>query len=110
MFSRNTHISIVRREKGSIVYVLRLNFQGLGLMVLGLIFCKKTYGAIGLICVETSGCRVHLQKYPDVVLQPRQGVVYAHTHGCGANDMRRRGGGLGSSTIFKKFNEPYAPS
>ena len=22
----------------------------------------------------------------------------------------RRGGGLGSSTIFKKFNEPYAPS
>jgi len=21
-----------------------------------------------------------------------------------------RGGGLGSSTIFKKFNEPYAPS
>ena len=24
--------------------------------------------------------------------------------------IRRRGGGLGSSTIFKKFNEPYAPS
>ena len=24
--------------------------------------------------------------------------------------MMRRGGGLGSSTIFKKFNEPYAPS
>ena len=23
---------------------------------------------------------------------------------------RVRGGGLGSSTIFKKFNEPYAPS
>ena len=23
---------------------------------------------------------------------------------------RKRGGGLGSSTIFKKFNEPYAPS
>ena len=23
---------------------------------------------------------------------------------------RARGGGLGSSTIFKKFNEPYAPS
>ena len=22
----------------------------------------------------------------------------------------KRGGGLGSSTIFKKFNEPYAPS
>ena len=24
--------------------------------------------------------------------------------------IKRRGGGLGSSTIFKKFNEPYAPS
>jgi len=24
--------------------------------------------------------------------------------------VTRRGGGLGSSTIFKKFNEPYAPS
>ena len=24
--------------------------------------------------------------------------------------MAGRGGGLGSSTIFKKFNEPYAPS
>ena len=24
--------------------------------------------------------------------------------------VSRRGGGLGSSTIFKKFNEPYAPS
>ena len=24
--------------------------------------------------------------------------------------MYTRGGGLGSSTIFKKFNEPYAPS
>jgi len=24
--------------------------------------------------------------------------------------IRRRGGGLGSSAIFKKFNEPYAPS
>ena len=24
--------------------------------------------------------------------------------------LRARGGGLGSSTIFKKFNEPYAPS
>ena len=24
--------------------------------------------------------------------------------------IRQRGGGLGSSTIFKKFNEPYAPS
>ena len=24
--------------------------------------------------------------------------------------IARRGGGLGSSTIFKKFNEPYAPS
>ena len=24
--------------------------------------------------------------------------------------IQRRGGGLGSSTIFKKFNEPYAPS
>ena len=24
--------------------------------------------------------------------------------------LHRRGGGLGSSTIFKKFNEPYAPS
>jgi len=24
--------------------------------------------------------------------------------------ITRRGGGLGSSTIFKKFNEPYAPS
>ena len=24
--------------------------------------------------------------------------------------VMRRGGGLGSSTIFKKFNEPYAPS
>ena len=23
---------------------------------------------------------------------------------------RKRGGGLGSSTIFKKFHEPYAPS
>jgi len=29
-------------------------------------------------------------------------VVCDRTHG--------RGGGLGSSTIFKKFNEPYAPS
>ena len=26
------------------------------------------------------------------------------------SSMMRRGGGLGSSTIFKKFNEPYAPS
>ena len=26
------------------------------------------------------------------------------------NRAPRRGGGLGSSTIFKKFNEPYAPS
>jgi len=25
------------------------------------------------------------------------------------NMVSRRGGGLGSSTIFKKFNEPYAP-
>ena len=24
--------------------------------------------------------------------------------------VETRGGGLGSSTIFKKFNEPYAPS
>jgi len=32
----------------------------------------------------------------------------------GTRDLGRwrcgRGGGLGSSTIFKKFNEPYAPS
>ena len=27
-----------------------------------------------------------------------------------ANRVLTRGGGLGSSTIFKKFNEPYAPS
>jgi len=39
-----------------------------------------------------------------------------HTHTAGRvmlhTDMSpsRRGGGLGSSTIFKKFNEPYAPS
>jgi len=25
-------------------------------------------------------------------------------------EIARRGGGLGSSTIFKKFNEPYGPS
>ena len=25
------------------------------------------------------------------------------------NKRTKRGGGLGSSTIFKKFNEPYAP-
>ena len=25
-------------------------------------------------------------------------------------EVLRDGGGLGSSTIFKKFNEPYAPS
>jgi len=30
---------------------------------------------------------------------------------CGRSRSRMtRGGGLGSSTIFKKFNEPYAPS
>ena len=26
------------------------------------------------------------------------------------NAAETRGGGLGSSTMFKKFNEPYAPS
>ena len=29
---------------------------------------------------------------------------------CMCTTVSRRGGGLGSSTIFKKFHEPYAPS
>jgi len=49
-----------------------------------------------------------LQKSPaylHIYLPPKETYVYMpiclHT---------ARGGGLGSSTIFKKFNEPYAPS
>jgi len=38
--------------------------------------------------------------------------THAQTHCCTNYCFSewRRGGGLGSSTIFKKFNEPYAPS
>jgi len=33
-----------------------------------------------------------------------------NSHSVVAKEAMSRGGGLGSSTIFKKFNEPYAPS
>jgi len=36
-------------------------------------------------------------------------ATWRHIHTCNMG-VHRRGGGLGSSTIFKKFNEPYAPS
>ena len=40
--------------------------------------------------------------------------IYLHVHTCVYSHAHiipsQRGGGLGSSTIFKKFNEPYAPS
>jgi len=37
-------------------------------------------------------------------------LMYIHETHLSFTCMRQRGGGLGSSTIFKKFNEPYAPS
>jgi len=36
--------------------------------------------------------------------------VYGLCRAVSFQNVSGRGGGLGSSTIFKKFNEPYAPS
>ena len=39
----------------------------------------------------------------DIYIYIYQCYIWLYSHG-------RRGGGLGSRPIFKKFNEPYAPS
>ena len=51
----------------------------------------------------------HTRQTRETQWQRLLGTVYDYTTPS-KYEATRRGGGLGSSTIFKKFNEPYAPS
>ena len=52
----------------------------------------------------------HLDKSCIQILIYPQTMSYVDTYICRSYGVMPRGGGLRSSTIFKKFNEPYAPS
>ena len=59
----------------------------------------------GWVSRETERERERERGYCLKMLKGTRECVYESVSVC-----PRRGGGLGSSTIFKKFNEPYAPS
>ena len=67
----------------------------------------ETKYPIQYICIANNSIYVYTHKY-----------IYVYTRTCNicvnkfnsAKSGMQRGGGLGSRPIFKKFNEPYAPS
>jgi len=71
------------------------------------VVCAESVGATNDF--QKSTTKLSKQQFADEPRPPRKTpwfslAVLAHILPC------TRGGGLGSSTIFKKFNEPYAPS
>jgi len=80
---------------------------------------------IYMACRFKSGSMCRVMKVPEidahrtaaaqgdawVCMHAQKHTQYKNTHNIRSYQYPwRRGGGLGSSTIFKKFNEPYAPS
>ena len=67
--------------------------------------CRRQRFAIhGHRLAQQKGVLLNLQYIFSAIHSTRSQAVF---HLCAVS---MRGGGLGSSTIFKKFNEPYAPS
>jgi len=82
-----------------------------------ILYCTYVYYICKYICTYVYYIPMHICiLYSQVHICIYCSCTFIYTHRCLRHGARipamntMRGGGLGSSTIFKKFHEPYAPS